>query len=110
MTTKKSIQLFIDSMNRFDVDAALTLFAETAVINDSSVGTKFSNKRGVKEYLDKFFIGYKTITRLESVKEVTDRYAEAQVYFTGDFGEETGGLHVQLDTDGKIISIEAHLD
>jgi ketosteroid isomerase-like protein len=110
MTIKKIIQQFISAMNRFDVDAAVALFAENASISDSSVGSKFSNKPGVRQYLEKFFVSYKTVTKLESLKEINDRYAEAQVDFTGDFGHETGGLYVKLNADGKIISVEAHLD
>ena len=107
---EKIIQQFIKATNEFDVRAALTLFADDAVIDDVSVGEKFKNTAGVRKYLEKFFVGYRTVTRLESVEVLNDRHARAQVDFTGDFGHETGGLVVTINTDGLIIAIDAYLD
>jgi ketosteroid isomerase-like protein len=107
---KKSVQEFIDATNQFDVDAALILFAANAAINDVSVGETFKNKAGVRTYLENFFVGYHTVTKLESLKISKDLVANAQVDFTGDFGHETGGLNFTFDTDGLITLIDAHLD
>jgi ketosteroid isomerase-like protein len=107
---KKIIQQLIKATNAFDVKAALTLFAADAVIDDVSVGEKFKNTAGVRNYLDKFFVGYHTVTRLESLEVINDRQANAQVDFTGDFGHETGSLKVTLNKDGLIIAIAADLD
>src|ERR1700704_5938838 len=81
---EKIIQQFIKATNAFDVGAALTLFADDAVIDDVSVGEKFKKTAGVRNYLEKFFVGYRTVTRLESVEVINDRHARAQVDFTGD--------------------------
>jgi len=107
---KKIIQQFIKATNAFDVEAALTLFANDAVIDDVSVGEKFKNTAGVRKYIEKFFVGYHTVTKLESLKVLNDNYAMVQVDFTGDFGHETGGLNVTINTNGLIISIDAYLD
>jgi len=107
---KKIIKRFIDATNAFDVEAALALFADDAVIDDVSVGEKFKNTTGVRKYLEKFFVGYKTVTRLESVEMLDNRNAKAQVDFTGDFGHETGGLNFTLNSGGLIIAINAYLD
>jgi ketosteroid isomerase-like protein len=104
------IQQFIDAANIFDVKLALTLFAKDAIIDDVSVGQKFKNTAGVRNYLEKFFVGYNTVTRLESLKPISKTQALAQVDFTGDFGHETGGLNITINADGLIVSIEAHLD
>lgn len=107
---KQVIQQFINTTNKFDVDAALALFADDAVIDDVSVGKKFKNITGVRKYLEKFFVGYHTVTKLGSMKVIGNRQAEAQVDFTGDFGNETGGLNFTINVDGLITTINAHLD
>jgi ketosteroid isomerase-like protein len=107
---EKVIRQFIKAANAFDVKAALTLFAADAVIEDVSVGETFKNKAGVRNYLEKFFVGYNTVTKLESLKIVNSKEANAQVDFTGDFGHETGGLNVTINADGLIIGVDAYLD
>ena len=107
---KTIIQQFIKVTNAFDAKTALTLFAKDAVIDDVSVGQKFKNTAGVRNYLEKFFVGYNTVTKLESLKRISKTQALAQVDFTGDFGHETGGLNFTINTDGLIIGINAHLD
>jgi hypothetical protein len=110
MNMKKIIKQFIDAANGFDVEAALTLFADDAVIDDISVGEKFKNTTGVRKYLDNFFVGYKTVTKLESIEVIDDRNAMVKVDFTGDFGHETGGLDFTINSAGLIITINAYLD
>jgi len=107
---KNTIQQFIKATNAFDVDAALKLFAEDAVINDVSVGEKFRTQRGVRKYLEKFFVGYHTVTKLESVEMPDEHHAKAHVDFTGDFGHETGGLDFTFNDAGLIIAVNAYLD
>jgi ketosteroid isomerase-like protein len=107
---KKLIQQFIKATNAFDVEAALALFAHDAVIDDVSVGEKFVNRAGVRKYLKNFFVGYHTVTKLVSVEVLADRHAKAQVDFTGDFGHETGGLDVTINSDRLIVAVDAYLD
>ena len=107
---KKIIKQFIKASNAFDVEAALMLFAGNAVIDDVSVGDKFKNTEGVRNYLETFFVGYKTVTKLESIEVLDNRNAKAQVDFTGTFGHETGGLSFTLNNDGLITEIGAYLD
>lgn len=107
---KKVIQQFISSANQFDVDSALLLFAKDATINDESVGSIFKNTAGVRKYLENFFVGYNTVTRLESISVINPTHAKAQVDFTGNFGHETGGLNVTINAAGLITEIEAYLD
>lgn len=110
VSVRKVVQQFINATNEFDVKAALALFADDAVIDDVSVGEKFKKIAGVRKYLEKFFVGYHTVTKLESLKVLNDRNAKAQVDFTGDFGHETGGLNFTFNSDGLIMAIDAHLD
>lgn len=110
MNIKKIIEQFINATNAFDVDVALALFADDAVIDDVSVGEKFKKTAGLRKYLETFFVGYKTVTKLESIKESGKRNAKVKVDFTGDFGHETGGLDFTFNSDGLIITVNAYLD
>lgn len=107
---KELIQQFVRAMNAYDVEAALALFAPNAVIDDVSVGEKFINTAGVRTYLENFFVGYHTVSKLESVEVSDDRHAKAQLDFTGDFGHETGALNVTINADGLIVAVDAYLD
>jgi ketosteroid isomerase-like protein len=107
---KKIIQQFINSTNMFDIEKSIQLFADDAIIDDVSVGAKFKNISGVRDYLEKFFLGYHTVTKLESLKLVSNLNAIAQVDFKGDFGHETGGLNITINKKGLITKIDAHLD
>ncbi|MDB5256773.1 MAG: hypothetical protein JWM14_1468 [Chitinophagaceae bacterium] len=110
VSIEKIIEQLINTTNAFDVKTALSLFAANAVIDDVSVGEKFKHTAGIRKYLEQFFVGYHTVTRLESLELINDRQANAQVDFTGDFGHETGALHVTLNNDGLIVAIDAYLD
>jgi ketosteroid isomerase-like protein len=110
VSIKNVIQQFINATNEFDVKKALALFSDDAVIDDVSVGEKFKSTNGVRKYLEKFFVGYHTATKLESLKVLDSLHAKAQVDFTGDFGHETGGLNCTINTDGLITAIDAYLD
>ena len=107
---KKLIQQYIKATNAFDVDTALALFADDAVIDDVSVGEKFSNTAGIRTYLEKFFVGYHTVSKLESVEVLDDRHVKARLDFTGDFGHETGVLNVTINANGLIVAVDAYLD
>ncbi len=108
--TKKIIQQFIKATNAFDVEVALALFTANAVIDDVSVGEKFKGTKGVRNYLEKFFAGYKTKTKLVFLEMPNELHANAKVDFTGDFGHETGVLNFTFDATGLIIKIDADLD
>jgi hypothetical protein len=97
-------------LNAFDVEAALALFAADAVIDDVSVGEKFRNEKGVRKYLETFFVGYQTVTKLLSIELSGGRNAKVQVDFTGNFGHETGGLDFIFNKAGQIHQISAYLD
>jgi ketosteroid isomerase-like protein len=109
-TIEEAVRQFINAANEFDVETALQLFAENAIIDDESVGDKFQNATGVRKYLETFFVGYKTVTKLESLEVINPNYAKAKVDFKGNFGHETGGLNITLNQDGLIEVIDAYLD
>lgn len=107
---EKLIKQFIENANLFDVDSALELFAENAVIDDESVGRKFVNKKGVRDYLETFFVGYNTKTQLDLFEITDDFNASIKVDFTGDFGHEKGGLNFSFNKEGLIAKIDAYLE
>ncbi|MVA22027.1 hypothetical protein GOZ94_24135 [Agrobacterium vitis] len=67
---QKLVEDFIRTTNAFDVDGALSLFAADAVIDDVSVGDAFVGIEGVRRYIERFFVGYNTTSRLLSLEEL----------------------------------------
>ncbi|MET2831970.1 nuclear transport factor 2 family protein [Mesorhizobium shangrilense] len=109
-TLFKTVGRLIKATNAFDVEAALALFATNAIIEDASVGESFSGHAGIREYLDRFFVGYHTVTHLLSVGILGDDHAGVRVDFTGDFGHEIGLLEMSVNADGQIGRIDADLE
>jgi hypothetical protein len=107
---RKLVNKFIQAANAFDVEAALALFAPDAVIEDVSVGDAFVGTEGIRLYLEQFFVGYRTASRLLSLKQRDDVHATARLDFTGDFGHEVGTLNITVDADGLIERIDADLE
>lgn len=93
----------IGATNTFDVGAALALFAADAVIDDPSTGERFDGREGVRAYIERFFVGYRTVTRLLSVASSSERQARVRLDFTGDFGHEIGLLEIVTDPAWLIV-------
>jgi ketosteroid isomerase-like protein len=104
------VDALIAATNAFDVEAALALFASDAVIDDPSTGERFDGQPGVREYVERFFVGYRTVTRLLSFASTGERQARVLVDFTGDFGHEIGLLEIVTDPAGLIVRIDADLE
>lgn len=104
------IDSFIQRANAFDVEGTLTLFASDAVIDDVSVGDAFTGRDGVRQYLERFFVGYSTRTELLSIEKKGRSKAVVRVDFTGDFGHEIGLLKIVVGQDGLITRIDADLE
>ncbi len=107
---KATVVAFINATNAFDIERALALFSTTAVIDDPSTGCTFNEHAGVRDYLEKYFVGYQTVTRLLSLEGLGDARVRARVDFTGDFGHEIGILLVAVDSAGRISRIDASLE
>lgn len=104
------IDSFIRTANAFDVDGTLALFGPNAVIDDISVGAAFTGRDGVRQYIERFFVGYNTKSRLLSVEEEGSLTAVARLDFTGDFGHEVGVLRIAINSAGLIGHIDADLE
>jgi hypothetical protein len=107
---RKRIQKFVETANAFDVEGALFLFASNAVIDDVSVGGEFVGHEGVRRYLNRFFVGYNTASKILSIEELGDVDAVVRLDFTGDFGHEIGVLKIGFNSDRLIRRIDADLD
>lgn len=105
-----TVEAFIQATNDVDLEAALALFAPSAVIDDPSTGHTFTRHAGVRDYLERYFVGYRTVTRLLSVTDLGKRRICARVDFTGDFGHEIGLLDLVADRQGRISRIDAELE
>lgn len=104
------IDRFVAAANAFDVAAALALFASDAVIKDVSVGDSFVGTSGIRRYLEQYFVGYHTVSKIISVDVIDETRVKAHLDFTGDFGHETGVLDVTIGGDGLIVAVAADLD
>ena len=107
---QKLIENFIRATNAFDVDSALSLFAADSVIDDVSVGDSFVGTEGVRRYIERFFVGYKTRSELLSMENLDDFNVVVRLDFTGDFGHEIGTLKIAANSAGLIQRIEADLE
>ncbi|WP_137174181.1 nuclear transport factor 2 family protein [Massilia sp. HP4] len=106
----KIVDTFIETANAFDVEGILALFGSKAVIEDASVGQSFAGKAGVRRYVQEFFVGYKTMSKLLSLERIGDCSAIARIDFTGNFGHEIGSLRIRIDSAGLIERIDADLE
>jgi hypothetical protein len=107
---QKLIDTFIQTANAFDVEGVSALFASDAVIDDVSVGDAFVGTEGIRLYLEQFFVGYKTASKLLSLEQLDNFNAVARLDFTGDFGHEIGTLKITISSDGLIKRIDANLE
>ncbi|SEA61601.1 nuclear transport factor 2 family protein [Pedobacter hartonius] len=110
MDIKQFIKDWILVGNSYDTEKYLAFYTEDAVLDDPSVGRKFSGKNGIKEYFESYFIGYKTQTRkVDLVVKNTDQ-AHLEVEFRGDFPEgKIGGTFDFTFKEGKIALLSADL-
>ncbi|WP_246754706.1 MULTISPECIES: nuclear transport factor 2 family protein [Rhizobium] len=109
-TMRAQVNALISATNAFDVEAALALFTPRAVIDDPSTGERFDHHAGIRDYVERFFVGYHTVTRLLSVEVLGENRARARVDFTGDFGHEIGRLDIAFNPEGLIVRIDADLE
>ncbi len=100
----------IAATNTFDVEKVLGLFTPDAVIDDPSTGHRFDGHAGIRDYVERYFIGYHTVTRFLSLDVLDDNMARVRVDFTGDFGHEIGLLEISSNADGLIARIDAALE
>jgi hypothetical protein len=104
------VDAFIGTANAFDVEATLALFTPDARIEDESVGSTFDGTDGVRLYLKRFFVGYRTVSKCLSLVRLDDATALVRLDFTGDFGHEIGVLKIKTSADGRIERIDADLE
>lgn len=100
----------IAATNAGDADAVIALFTPDAVIDDPSTGHRFDGHAGIRTYVERYFVGYHTVTRLLSIDTLPDGRARVRVDFTGDFGHEIGLLDLTVDADRRITRIDADLE
>jgi len=107
---RRAAEAFIAATNAGDVAAVLALFTPDAVIDDPSTGHRFDHHAGIRSYVEQFFIGYHTVTRLLSIESLGAARARVRVDFTGDFGHEIGLLELCVNAQGAIVRIDADLE
>ena len=73
----------IAATNAFAVEQVLGLFVHDAVIDDPSTGQRFDGHAGIRLYVEKYFVGYQTVTRFLSMQRIGPQRARVRVDFTG---------------------------
>jgi len=107
---RKAVDAFIAATNSYDVERVLVLFTPDAVIDDPSTGHCFDGHVGIRNYIEQFFIGYRTVTRFLSIESLGHNQARVRVDFKGNFGHEIGWLDMSVNTEGIIVRIDAGLE
>ncbi|ASK92453.1 nuclear transport factor 2 family protein [Xanthomonas campestris pv. trichodesmae] len=101
---------FVAATNAFDTDAAVALFAPAALIDDPSTGQVFHGHRGIRKYIESYFVGYNTVTRILALDHTDELCSHLRLDFTGDFGHEIGQMVMKFDADGLIVHLHAELE
>lgn len=104
------VDALISATNEGDADAVVALFTPDAVIEDPSTGSRFDGHVGIRDYVERYFVGYHTEIQLLSIETRADDRARVRVDFTGDFGHEIGLLDLTVDPSGRITRINADLE
>jgi ketosteroid isomerase-like protein len=109
MDIQKFIKEWLALSNSYDTENYLNTYAENAILNDPSIGRKFTGHNEIREYFTTYFIGYKTQTRLIKL-DIDGNKAHLEVDFTGEFpGGKIGGMFDFNFKDGKISTAKADL-
>jgi ketosteroid isomerase-like protein len=109
-TLRQAVDALLAAFNSADADTAVTLFSPDAVLDDPSTGHRFDGHAGIRDYVERYFKSYHTVTRVLSIGNVDGGQARVGVDFTGDFGHEIGLLNIRIDADGLICRIDADLE
>ncbi|GGH61267.1 hypothetical protein HNQ91_001029 [Filimonas zeae] len=109
-----NIPTFINSLiaagNRYATQKYLDHYQSNAVLDDPSVGRKFSGHKGIKDYFVSYFIGYETQTEIIKLVVYDETHAHLEVAFTGTFPEgNIRGIFDFTFRDGKIAFVKADL-
>lgn len=107
---RATAEALVAATNAYDVEQALKLFASNAVIDDPSTGHYFEGHEGIHTYVERYFIGYHTVTRIISMESMGEKMLRVRVDFIGDFGHEIGILKISVNTDRLIVRIDANLE
>ena len=110
MDIEKFIEQWIAVGNSNDTEKYLEFYSDDSVLDDPSVGAKFSGKNGVQKYFESYLIGYKTQTKKMNLVIKVESQAHLEVEFTGDFPErKIWGTFDFIFKNGKIAYLKADL-
>ena len=110
MNKEKIIEKWIAASNSCDTVKYLSFYVDDAVLDDVSVGRKFIGKKGILEYFESYFIGYKTKTKIVDIIIKDENSVHVEVEFAGDFAEgKLGGTFDLTFKDGNITFLLADL-
>jgi len=109
MDIKAFLLDWLEISNSYNTERYLSKYLKDAVLDDPSVGRKFTGHTGIREYFTSYFIGYKTQTKLVKLN-IQDNTTYMEVEFTGEFPEgKIGGTFDFTFRDQKIATVTADL-
>ncbi len=109
MDIKAFLLEWLEISNSYDTEKYLEKYNNDALLYDPSVGKKFVGHEGILDYYTKYFIGYKTQTRLLKLA-ILDNTAHMEVEFTGEFPEgKIEGIFDFTFKNQKIETVDADL-
>lgn len=110
MNISTFIKNLIDAGNRYATLEYLDFYHPDAILDDPSVGRKFTGHKGIKDYFVSYFIGYETQTKIVKLVIHDEKHAHLEVAFTGTFPEgNIGGTFDFTFKEGKIAFVKADL-
>lgn len=110
MNIAKLINDWIAASNAFNTKMYLEFYSPDAILDDPSVGKQFKGHKGIKEYFDRYFIGYDTHSKIVKLEILDNEKAHLEVEFTGDFPEgKIGGTFDFTFKNEKIALVKANL-
>jgi ketosteroid isomerase-like protein len=110
MDIKRFLKAWIAAANAYDTDQYLSFYLTDAVLDDPSVGRKFTGHKGIKTYFNSYFIDYKTQTKIIKLNIENEDRAHVKVAFSGEFPEgHIRGTFDLVFRNGKIAHVTADL-
>ncbi|BAV07074.1 hypothetical protein SAMN05421788_102295 [Filimonas lacunae] len=110
MNITSFIEGWITAGNQYDTEQYLGYYLPDAILDDPSVGRKFTKHKGIKDYFESYFIGYQTQTEIAHITIHDSTHAHLEVVFTGEFPE--GKIRGTFDftfRENKIAFVKANL-
>lgn len=109
-TLPVTISNYIDGSNLHDMQMYISTFADSAIIEEKSIGIDLKGREEIQYYFQNYFINYQTHTGIIEY-EIKENVVDMRVLFKGDFpGKEIIGFYQFWIENDKIVKLVANLE